>query len=504
MARRVEEAEGLASEARATYFPQVDLKAGSSRSEVSTLNANPLPASAHRLQDSRRAGLSTSFEIDLWGKLRRANESARADLLASRYARDAVTLTVTGAVVNSYLALRANDAALALTENTLTTRRESLEIVRSRFAAGSASPLEENQAEGSLAAAEAQAAELRRQRAMAESQLALLTGQPNLRIPAGDLRQMPLPPVPPSGLPSALLEARPDIRQAEESLISANARIGVAKAAYFPSVTLTGTYGGESAALADLFKSGANVWSLGLAAAMPLFDAGRTSARVDQATARQKQALAGYQKTVHTAFKEVNDALVGLREYATADDAQDKRAKAAQKSLDIAQIRYAAGYSGFLEVLDAQRTANDALMAFVSTRQARLNASVDLFKALGGGWKDDYLTDSHDNTGTRSVLSQLAPGDVFGVMSILTGDKLAADVIAGNRCYVLLIPQAVFNTHILTNPKAVAYLSRLLLDRMRSMSLDIVGGQTPGAARSDDHVCLRRGCWYRRGRPSCI
>ena len=135
---------------------------------------------------------------------------------------------------------------------------------------------------------------------------------------------------------------------------------------------------------------------------MPLFDAGRTSARVDQATARQKQALAGYQKTVHTAFKEVNDALVGLREYATADDAQDKRAKAAQKSLDIAQIRYAAGYSGFLEVLDAQRTANDALMAFVSTRQARLNASVDLFKALGGGWKDDYLTDSHDNTGTRS------------------------------------------------------------------------------------------------------
>ena len=399
---RVEEAEGLASEARATYFPQVDLKAGSSRSEVSTLNANPLPASAHRLQDSRRAGLSTSFEIDLWGKLRRANESARADLLASRYARDAVTLTVTGAVVNSYLALRANDAALALTENTLTTRRESLEIVRSRFAAGSASPLEENQAEGSLAAAEAQAAELRRQRAMAESQLALLTGQPNLRIPAGDLRQMPLPPVPPGGLPSALLEARPDIRQAEESLISANARIGVAKAAYFPSVTLTGTYGGESAALADLFKSGANVWSLGLAAAMPLFDAGRTSARVDQATARQKQALAGYQKTVHTAFKEVNDALVGLREYATADDAQDKRAKAAQKSLDIAQIRYAVGYSGFLEVLDAQRTANDALMAFISTRQARLNASVDLFKALGGGWKDDYLTDSHDNTGTRS------------------------------------------------------------------------------------------------------
>ena len=399
---RVEEAEGLAAEATATYFPQIDLKGSGARSQSSTLNANPLPASVPRLQDSRKAGLSTSFEIDLWGKLRRANESARADLLSTRYARDAVTLSITGAVISSYLALRSADASLALTENTLESRAKSLAIVRSRFDAGAASPLDINQAEGSLAAAEAQRSDLRRLRALAESQLALLTGQPGLRIEPGDLRQLPLPPVPPAGLPSALLEGRPDIRQAEEALISANARIGVAKAAYFPTLTLTGAYGGESAALSNLFKSGANVWSLGLAAAMPLFDAGRTSARVDQATARQKQALAGYQKAVHSAFKEVNDALVSLREYADADQAQERRAQAAQKSLDIAQIRYESGYSGFLEVLDAQRTANDALLAFVTTRQSRLNASVDLFKAIGGGWKDDFKAESEDNSGVRA------------------------------------------------------------------------------------------------------
>ena len=398
---RVEEAEGLAAEASATYYPQIDLKASGTRTQPSGFNTNPPPANVPRLQDSRKASLSTSFEIDLWGKLRRANESARADLLSTRYARDALTLSITGIVVGNYLALRSADASLALTDSTLDSRRKSLAIVRSRFEAGSASPLEINQAESSLAAAEAQRSDLRRQRALAENQLALLTGQPGLKIPAGDLRDLPFPPTPPAGLPSTLLEARPDIRQAEEALISANARIGVAKAAYFPTVTLTGIYGGESAELANLFKSGANAWSLGLGAVMPLFDAGRTTARVDQATARQKQALASYQKSIHTAFKEVNDALVSLREYAEADLAQERRAKAAQSSLDIAQIRYEAGYSGFLEVLDAQRTSNDALLAFVATRQARLNANVDLFKAIGGGWKDEYKAVSLDNTGSH-------------------------------------------------------------------------------------------------------
>ena len=398
---RVEEAEGLAREANATFFPQFDLNAGASRSQVSEVTAIPLSSSTPRIRDARSAALKTSFEIDVWGKLRRANEAARAQVLASRYARDTVELSVAGLVTSGYLSLRAADASMALTQNTFDVRAKSLEIVKSRLQAGSASPIELHQAEGSLAAAEVQLVELRRLRALAQNQLALLTGTPDLRVAPGDLRQLPLPPVPPAGLPSALLEGRPDIRQAEESLISANAQIGVAKAALFPSLSLTGSLGSESAALSNLFTGGAGTWSLGLAAAMPIFDAGRNAARIDQAGAVQKQSLIAYQKTVQTAFKEVNDALVGLRENAESERAQDKRVQAAQKTLELAQIRYEAGYSGFLDVLDAQRSANETLLASVSTRQSRLNSAVDLFKALGGGWQDRYQAESDENTGRK-------------------------------------------------------------------------------------------------------
>lgn len=405
---QVEEAEGLAREAGAAFFPQIDANASGGRNEIS-MKTDPLPAAnTQRLRDSRKASLSTSFEIDVWGKLRRANEAARAQLLSSRYAKDTVELSVASLVTNAYLTLRAADADLALTRNTVTTREKALDIVKSKQEAGSASPLDIHQAEGTLATAQAQAASLRRQRAVAETQLALLTGKPDLKIAAGDLRQLPLPPVPPAGLPSSLLEARPDIRQAEETLVAANAKIGVAKAALYPSLSLTGSLGSESAALTNLFTSAAGAWSLGLAATMPIFDFGRNAARIDQATAKQKQALISYQKTVQTAFKEVNDALVGLRENGEGEQAQEKRVQATQKTLELAQLRYEAGYSAFLEVLDAQRSANDALLDYVSTRQARLTSAVDLFKALGGGWKDDFKAESLQNSGNDKAAAPVA------------------------------------------------------------------------------------------------
>jgi multidrug efflux system outer membrane protein len=398
---RVEEAEGLAREAGATFFPQVDLGASGTRTQNSTVTAIPVPAGTPSLRDNRRVALSTSFELDVWGKLRRANQSARASLLSSRYARDTVELSVAGLVSSGYLALRAADANLLLTRSTLESRQKALEIVKRRVDGGNASPLDLYQAESTLLAAEVQLSEVRKQRALAENQLALLTGQPGLQIAPGDLRSLPLPPVPPAGLPSSLLEARPDIRQAEEALVAANARIGVAKAALFPSLSLTGTLGSESAALANLFTSRAGIWSLGLAATMPIFDAGRNFARIDQATAVQKQALGTYQKTVQTAFKEVNDALVSLRENNESYRAQERYVQATQKTLELSQIRYQAGYAAFIEVLDAQRSANVALLAQVSTAQARLNSAVDLFKALGGGWKDEYRSESLRNSGAR-------------------------------------------------------------------------------------------------------
>jgi len=406
---RVEEAEGVAREAGAAFFPEIDLTGGASRTEASTRTAVPVPSTTPRLRDTRKAALGTSFEIDVWGKLRRANEAARAQLLSSRYARDTVELSVAGLVTSSYLTLRAADANLALTRSTVESREKALDIVKSKLEGGAASPLDLHQAEGNLAAAQAQQADLRRQRALAESQLALLTGQPGLQIPAGDLRQLPLPPTPPAGLPSSLLEARPDIRQAEEDLVSANARIGVAKAALYPSLSLTGSLGSESAALANLFTAAAGTWTLGLSLAMPIFDFGRNSARIDQASAHQKQVLVNYQKTVQTAFKEVNDALVSLRENGEGEQAQDRRVKATQKTLELSQLRYQAGYSPFLEVLDAQRSANDALLSYVATRQARLNSAVDLFKALGGGWKDDFKAESLKNSGAQPAPVASAP-----------------------------------------------------------------------------------------------
>ncbi|MDR1163382.1 MAG: efflux transporter outer membrane subunit [Candidatus Accumulibacter sp.] len=387
---RVDEAEALAREAGAAYFPRIDLGASSSRSEVSRIGAIPVPAPNSRMRDSRQAALGVSYEIDLWGRIRRMNEAATADFLATAYAKDTIELSVSAYVVSAYVALRAADANLSFTQSTLESRKQVLDIVRSRVDAGSASTLELYQAEGVLEAARAQLAGLRHQRALAESQLALLTGQVGLTIKPDDLLRLPIPPVPPPGLPSELIESRPDVRLAEESLIAANARIGVAKAALFPSVSLTGNMGSESAALVKLFSAPAEVWSISAALAMPIFDAGRNFARIDQATARQRQELANYLKSVQTAFKEVNDALVGLRENSEGDRAQAARAEAATKTLELAQRRYEAGYSPFLEVLDAQRGANDARLAFIDLRQARLNSVVDLFKAIGGGWSDPF------------------------------------------------------------------------------------------------------------------
>lgn len=382
---RVEQAEAVAREAGSSFFPQIDGGAALSNSQAST-KTSTFTSAQPRLRHARSAALSTSFELDVWGRIRRANEAAQASMLASRYGRDAVRLSVAGLIAGNYLALRAYDAQLAVSAVTLKTRQESLELVRTRVDAGLISPLDGHQAEAALAAAQAQLAEQRRLRALTEHQLALLTGNPGLRIASGDLRQLPLPPQPPAGLPADLVSARPDVLRAEQELVAANAGIGIAKAGYFPKFTLTGSVGSESKVLSDLFTAGSGTWSLGLAALMPILDFGRTTARVDQAKAVNEQSLIAWQDSLQTAYKEVRDALVSLREMNEAEAAQERRVVAAEQSLQLARTRYEAGYSGYLEVLDAQRTTNEASLARVATRQARLQAAVDLFKALGGGW----------------------------------------------------------------------------------------------------------------------
>lgn len=385
---RIEEADAFMREVGSALLPRIDLDAAGSRSRITELGPNPQFVGSSPIRENYNIRLGTSFELDFWGKLRRAKESARAQALASRYARDTVALSLAGLVTSNYLQLRSLDSQIAVSEDSLRTRNESLELTRRRLEGGVSSALDVHQAEVANSALAAHIVELKRQRAISQHQLALLTGELDLKLAAGDIKQLPLPPLPPAGLPSALLESRPDVRQAEEDLIALNANIGVAKAAMFPTISLTADYGGESAELGDVLKSAARIWSGGLSLNLPIFDGGRLSSRLDQATAQQKQALAGYEGAVRSAFQEVNDALVNVRQNAEREALLDSSQTSARKALEISNNRYQSGYSAYIDVLDSQRVYNDAALAYIQSRQARLLASVELFKALGGGWQD--------------------------------------------------------------------------------------------------------------------
>ena len=388
---RVQEAEGALREARAAFYPEITGAASYARQRVSTLAAPPVPAGIATVRPNYQALISTNYEVDFWGRIARTTEATRASLLASEFSRDVVDITLAGAIAQAYFALRSLDAQIAVLDNSIRTRRDSLEIAKARLDAGLAPELDVFQAQSALADAQVQRRDTARSRSLVEHQLASLTGRLELKLPgdrlAGDVFSLPLVPLPPAGLPSSLIDRRPDIRQAEEDLVAANAQIGVARAALFPTISLTASAGVQSAQFADLVAGpGAAIWSLGVGLAAPLIDEGRREARVDQARARREQALAGYQKAIETGFREVADALVNVQQTGDSEAELKARLDAARNALELSTLRYQSGYSPYLEVLDAQRTANDAELAFVRNRQSRLAFSVDLIKALGGGW----------------------------------------------------------------------------------------------------------------------
>lgn len=382
---RIEQADAFAREVGAQTFPSVDLDARAARTRVT--ESGPFPVFSANPRNNFNAQIATSFELDFWGKLRRAKESARAQALASHYAKATVELSLSGLLTQHYLQLRSLDAQIAIGLASLQTRETSLALTRRRLAGGVASGLDVHQAEAASANLKAQLAELHKIRAQTLHQLALLSGSLDLKIAAAAIQSLPLPPTPPAGLPSSLLEARPDVRQAEQQLVAANANIGVAKAALYPSISLTAALGGESLALSDVLKASSRIWTGGLNLHLPIFDSGKREAAVDQASAQQKQLLAAYQGTIQIAFTEVNDALVAVRQNAERESALNDSQVAAKKALGIATRRYQSGYSAYLEVLDAERVYHAAELAFVQAREARLQATVALFKALGGGWQ---------------------------------------------------------------------------------------------------------------------
>jgi outer membrane protein, multidrug efflux system len=383
---RVREAEALARETNAAFYPEVTAGASASRLRVSNV-VIPAPQAGVPLERSQyQISASTNFELDFWGRYARASEAAQANLVSTQFSRDVVSLTLAGSTAQTYFALRSLDAQIVVLDMTIQARTDSLAIAKARLEAGLASELDVYQAQGALSDALVQRRDAERTRALTERLLAVLTGRLDLKMARGDLFALPIPPTPPAGLPSSLLERRPDVRSAEQVMVAANAQIGVARAALFPAISLTGLLGSQSAELGQLVSRSGGIWSLGIGLAAPIFDAGRREARVEQADARREQALAGYQRSIESAFREVADALVNVGESAATEKELELRLQAARNALELSNIRYQSGYSPYLEVLDAQRTANDAELAYVRNRQARLAFTVDLMKALGGGW----------------------------------------------------------------------------------------------------------------------
>ncbi|HSC24264.1 MAG TPA: efflux transporter outer membrane subunit [Casimicrobiaceae bacterium] len=383
---RVEEAAALVREANATLFPEVDLSGNASRAGLSAQTPS-VRGGALPTFNNFTLSANTAFELDFWGRLRRLREAAQAQFEASEYARGVVGLTLSGAIARTYFTLRALDAQIVVSQESLAAANDSVAITRQRAAGGIASELDVYQAEGNRAQLASQLKELQRLRAVALHQLAVLTNDLTLTLAPADLRTIPAPPLPPPGLPSTLLERRPDLRQAEATLKAANAQIGVARAQQLPTISLTASLGLSSDNLAHLVSPGATIWSVGVGLLGPVIDWGRYAARTAESEARARQAAIAYEQAMQSAFRDVSDALSNVGYAAQTERDLAERVSFASNSLRLATQRYEAGYSAYLEVLDAQRTLNDAQLLLMRNRQLFLSYTVDLMNALGGGWQ---------------------------------------------------------------------------------------------------------------------
>ena len=332
-----------------------------------------------------------SYEIDVWGRIRRLNEAARAQYLASEEACRTVEIGLVANVASTYFNLRTLDRQLEIATATLASRQDMLELTRIKFDEnrGIVSELDVAQAQTQVSSAQSAIANLRRLIALAENALSLLLGSHPREIPRGlAIAEQWQPEDVPAGLPSELLLRRPDLRAAEQNLVAANANIGVARAAYFPAISLTGALGLQSDELGDLFDAGlSKAWSFSPNLAAPIFNAGKIRANVRVAEAQREIALADYEKAIQNAFREVDDALAGVRYLRQQLAADEETLQAESRRLELAQMRYEGGVASYSDVLDAQRYQFNAELTAVQTRNDLLNATVQLFEALGGGWQ---------------------------------------------------------------------------------------------------------------------
>ena len=388
-AASVDEARALVTQSEAAYFPSVDGSFGRNRT-LSSSATGLLPPSVARERNDYRASLAVSYELDLWGKLRATTRAARADLMASEAARETVRITLAADVAKLYFALRSLDAQAEATRRTLSLREAGLKLQRMRFEGGLISEFDYRQLEAEAAATRAQLPPLERDREVQEAALAVLLGRSPKAIlesavarPA-DAEQNLLPAVVPQGLPSELLLRRPDLVEAEQRLLAANARVAAVRAAMFPSVQLTGYLGSEAQALASLFSGPAGIAQLAAAVAAPIFAGGWLEAQIGASQAREQQALAGYQGAIQNAFREVRAALAAQARATESFAAETERSAALAAALRLARLRYDNGLASQLDVIDAERSLLAAEIARHEALRAQRAAVADLYKALGG------------------------------------------------------------------------------------------------------------------------
>jgi len=378
---RIDEARAVLGFTKADQYPSFFASGGAARGKSS----EEIPLGGDTANDFF-VGASAFFEVDLWGKLRRSTEAARAELLATEEASRAVAIGLVADVASAYFRLRDLDERLEISRRTFQGRTDSLNLIRTRFQGGIVPELDVHQAEIEQAIAQAAVAVFERAVAQTEHALRVLLGRNPGEIPRGrgvneDLMKVDIP----AGLPSELLQRRPDVLVAERLLAAQTARIGVAEALKFPSLSLTGALGLESEDLDDL-NNNAGFWNIAANAATPLFQFGKNEARVDVEVARTEQALRQYEKSVLVAFQEVEDALVAIRTFRDERDARSRQVDAGRGAVRLSRARYDAGFTAYLEVLDVERSLFEAELAEAESRQQELVAVAFLYRALGGGW----------------------------------------------------------------------------------------------------------------------
>jgi outer membrane protein, multidrug efflux system len=388
---RVDEARANLGITRSNQYPQVS---GGGNLEVTRLSRDgqtPLPATFLPNQNRNwgQASLNLlSFEVDLWGRLRRATEAARANLLNAEENRKAVVTTLVSDVAGNYFSLLQYDYELEISQETLQSRRDSLRLVQERQGGGVATLLDLRQAEELVDSAAQTIPTLQQQDEQTENQISLLLGKnPDAVVRGRKFMEQEVPPEVPVGLPSSLLERRPDIAAAEQALVAANANIGVAKAAYFPVLSLSGFLGGQSTQLSSLFSGPHSAWSFVPQVTQPIFTAGRLKSNVKLAEAERDSALVEYQKTIQTAFGDVSNALIAHQRTRESRVEQEKLVTALQDRKRLAYLRYRGGVDTQLNALDADRDLFQAELALAQIRLSELLSVVQLYKALGGGWQ---------------------------------------------------------------------------------------------------------------------